>query len=350
MVDHEDGFFLPPSGGNRISSSCINMMERGGGSWKPNTELSPACPRCGSSNTKFCYYNNYSLTQPRYFCKGCRRYWTKGGSLRNVPIGGGCRKSRRSHHTKRSPPPIRVPSTTDNIHGNFVAPSPFGLISTTHRYSNNSPSTPPGPSSSPDGPNIDLALVYANFLHPNKPQPPQETASCHHHHQQQQQHEIIPQLPNDNNTNILDHNPGPSFEFLGDLSAPQHQQDGSLSHDGNYVICHSGGLDPLHHHHFFTNVKNNNDPSSNINSNNYVLPPLPDDEELLVVSQEMVWPSISAADLMLPRHQILDIDYSSPPNSSLVVPQGQYCQRPQNVNDDMSSLINISNLDDIFKN
>ncbi|KAM0045891.1 putative transcription factor C2C2-Dof family [Helianthus debilis subsp. tardiflorus] len=53
------------------------------------------CPRCDSSNTKFCYYNNYSLTQPRYFCKSCRRYWTKGGTLRNVPVGGGCRKNKR---------------------------------------------------------------------------------------------------------------------------------------------------------------------------------------------------------------------------------------------------------------
>ncbi|KAK9072818.1 hypothetical protein SSX86_009253 [Deinandra increscens subsp. villosa] len=53
------------------------------------------CPRCDSSNTKFCYYNNYSLTQPRYFCKSCRRYWTKGGTLRNVPVGGGCRRNRR---------------------------------------------------------------------------------------------------------------------------------------------------------------------------------------------------------------------------------------------------------------
>ncbi|KAJ6361931.1 hypothetical protein OIU78_002354 [Salix suchowensis] len=81
-------------------------METG---WKGSAELSPSCPRCGSSNTKFCYYNNYSLTQPRYFCKGCRRYWTKGGSLRNVPVGGGCRKNRRGkslrlssndHHSK----------------------------------------------------------------------------------------------------------------------------------------------------------------------------------------------------------------------------------------------------------
>ncbi|GAB2242744.1 hypothetical protein Droror1_Dr00019519 [Drosera rotundifolia] len=53
------------------------------------------CPRCDSTNTKFCYYNNYSLSQPRYFCKSCRRYWTKGGTLRNVPVGGGCRKNKR---------------------------------------------------------------------------------------------------------------------------------------------------------------------------------------------------------------------------------------------------------------
>nr|XP_018623341.1 dof zinc finger protein DOF5.4 [Nicotiana tomentosiformis] len=54
------------------------------------------CPRCDSLNTKFCYYNNYNLSQPRHFCKSCRRYWTKGGILRNIPVGGGCRKSKRS--------------------------------------------------------------------------------------------------------------------------------------------------------------------------------------------------------------------------------------------------------------
>lgn len=54
------------------------------------------CPRCESLNTKFCYYNNYNLSQPRHFCKSCRRYWTKGGVLRNVPVGGGCRKTKRS--------------------------------------------------------------------------------------------------------------------------------------------------------------------------------------------------------------------------------------------------------------
>ncbi|EFH69781.1 hypothetical protein ARALYDRAFT_473042, partial [Arabidopsis lyrata subsp. lyrata] len=53
------------------------------------------CPRCDSSNTKFCYYNNYSLSQPRHFCKACKRYWTRGGTLRNVPVGGSYRKNKR---------------------------------------------------------------------------------------------------------------------------------------------------------------------------------------------------------------------------------------------------------------
>ncbi|KAL5728853.1 hypothetical protein ACHQM5_001887 [Ranunculus cassubicifolius] len=65
------------------------------------------CPRCDSANTKFCYYNNYNLSQPRHFCKNCRRYWTKGGALRNIPIGGGTRKS-----TKRSSNPKRTSSST----------------------------------------------------------------------------------------------------------------------------------------------------------------------------------------------------------------------------------------------
>ncbi|XP_021728304.1 dof zinc finger protein DOF5.7-like [Chenopodium quinoa] len=69
------------------------------------------CPRCDSSNTKFCYYNNYSLTQPRHFCKTCRRYWTKGGALRNVPIGGGCRKTKK-HKPSNSCPPSSISNSS----------------------------------------------------------------------------------------------------------------------------------------------------------------------------------------------------------------------------------------------
>ncbi|XP_047159788.1 dof zinc finger protein DOF5.1-like [Vigna umbellata] len=53
------------------------------------------CPRCDSINTKFCYYNNYNKSQPRHFCRACKRHWTKGGTLRNVPVGGG-RKNKRA--------------------------------------------------------------------------------------------------------------------------------------------------------------------------------------------------------------------------------------------------------------
>jgi len=62
---------------------------------RPPQEQALKCPRCESTHTKFCYYNNYSLSQPRYFCKTCRRYWTKGGTLRNIPVGGGCRKNKK---------------------------------------------------------------------------------------------------------------------------------------------------------------------------------------------------------------------------------------------------------------
>ncbi|KAG2291522.1 dof zinc finger protein DOF4.3-like [Brassica napus] len=61
-----------------------------------NQEKPPlrVCPRCNSTNTKFCYYNNHSVSQPRYKCKECRRKWTHGGALRNIPIGGSGRKKK----------------------------------------------------------------------------------------------------------------------------------------------------------------------------------------------------------------------------------------------------------------
>lgn len=61
------------------------------------------CPRCNSANTKFCYYNNYNKSQPRHFCKSCKRHWTKGGTLRNVPVGGG-RKNKRQKISKPAAP------------------------------------------------------------------------------------------------------------------------------------------------------------------------------------------------------------------------------------------------------
>ncbi|KAL6553020.1 hypothetical protein OROGR_006862 [Orobanche gracilis] len=54
------------------------------------------CPRCNSMDTKFCYFNNYNVSQPRHFCKNCQRYWTAGGTMRNVPVGAGRRRNKNS--------------------------------------------------------------------------------------------------------------------------------------------------------------------------------------------------------------------------------------------------------------
>ncbi|XP_022943298.1 dof zinc finger protein DOF5.3-like [Cucurbita moschata] len=91
---------------NMLAISCPKVQQENRKPMRPQPEQALRCPRCDSSNTKFCYYNNYSLSQPRYFCKSCRRYWTKGGTLRNVPVGGGCRKNKRpSPSTSRSSSP-----------------------------------------------------------------------------------------------------------------------------------------------------------------------------------------------------------------------------------------------------
>ncbi|CAN1179719.1 Dof zinc finger protein DOF5.6 [Linum perenne] len=96
IMDDESGLMMDSTtGGDMLLAACsrqpaTTMMER---RLRPPQDQALKCPRCESTHTKFCYYNNYSLTQPRYFCKTCRRYWTKGGTLRNIPVGGGCRKS-----------------------------------------------------------------------------------------------------------------------------------------------------------------------------------------------------------------------------------------------------------------
>ncbi|KAL8494871.1 hypothetical protein ACS0TY_019151 [Phlomoides rotata] len=96
-----------------VTTSSRTTMER---KVRPQKEQALNCPRCHSTNTKFCYYNNYSLTQPRYFCKTCRRYWTEGGTLRNVPVGGGSRKNKRYAATPPPPPHKHLPDQNPKIH------------------------------------------------------------------------------------------------------------------------------------------------------------------------------------------------------------------------------------------
>ncbi|XP_059656396.1 dof zinc finger protein DOF5.6 [Cornus florida] len=98
-MDEENGMDSSSPSGDILTCSRP-MIER---RLRPPHDQALKCPRCDSTHTKFCYYNNYSLSQPRYFCKTCRRYWTKGGTLRNIPVGGGCRKNKKVSSKKSSP-------------------------------------------------------------------------------------------------------------------------------------------------------------------------------------------------------------------------------------------------------
>lgn len=112
-----------------------------------NNSSSPAqpplqkCPRCDSNNTKFCYYNNYSLTQPRYFCKTCRRYWTQGGTLRNVPVGGGCRKGKRT--MKGGGSSSSASESSSRSHHQILHPPQIPNLSAAFFSGNNPRSQPP---------------------------------------------------------------------------------------------------------------------------------------------------------------------------------------------------------------
>ena len=98
---------------------------------RPPHDHPQKCPRCESTHTKFCYYNNYSLSQPRYFCKTCRRYWTKGGTLRNIPVGGGCRKNKKpsSSNSSSSTSSGKKPS-------NVVTTNTSDLMALAHSHQN----------------------------------------------------------------------------------------------------------------------------------------------------------------------------------------------------------------------
>ncbi|KAH1031595.1 hypothetical protein J1N35_043769 [Gossypium stocksii] len=99
----------------------------------PVPEVALKCPRCESTDTKFCYFNNYSLTQPRHFCKTCKRYWTRGGALRNVPVGRGCRRKKRC---KGSIPRSPVTGYWQTASGLGVGPQvpPLRLMAPLHHH------------------------------------------------------------------------------------------------------------------------------------------------------------------------------------------------------------------------
>ncbi|KAK7266405.1 hypothetical protein RIF29_19049 [Crotalaria pallida] len=83
------------------------------------------CPRCNSMDTKFCYFNNYNVNQPRHFCKNCQRYWTAGGSMRNVPVGAGRRKNKSStsHYRQITVPEAAFQSPQSDLPNGVRHPS-----------------------------------------------------------------------------------------------------------------------------------------------------------------------------------------------------------------------------------
>ncbi|XP_022935694.1 cyclic dof factor 3-like [Cucurbita moschata] len=100
---------------NEISNSQEKTLK------KPDKIL--PCPRCNSMDTKFCYYNNYNVNQPRHFCKNCQRYWTAGGMMRNVPVGAGRRKNKSSatHHRQIIATEALQQPRIDVCNGNVMA-------------------------------------------------------------------------------------------------------------------------------------------------------------------------------------------------------------------------------------
>jgi transposase-like protein len=80
LVQVQEAMVPSPTGKEQGRNTKKARPAGGSGEPKPRPLQDTAlnCPRCCSTNTKFCYYNNYNLTQPRYFCKACRRYWTQG--------------------------------------------------------------------------------------------------------------------------------------------------------------------------------------------------------------------------------------------------------------------------------
>lgn len=101
------------SGGAAGSIRPGSMADRARLANIPLPETALKCPRCESTNTKFCYFNNYSLSQPRHFCKTCRRYWTRGGALRSVPVGGGCRRNKKSKGSTTTATTSKSPANSD---------------------------------------------------------------------------------------------------------------------------------------------------------------------------------------------------------------------------------------------
>ncbi|KAK9741370.1 hypothetical protein RND81_03G100700 [Saponaria officinalis] len=149
---HHEGMVSPPQpapasqgGGGGCGGSVTgsikpnSMVDRARQAQLPLPEAGLKCPRCESTNTKFCYFNNYNLSQPRHFCKTCRRYWTRGGSLRNVPVGGASRRTAK--RSKARPGGTPTVTITNGGGSRSLTAQIGGSNSSSNNNNNNSCST-----------------------------------------------------------------------------------------------------------------------------------------------------------------------------------------------------------------
>lgn len=67
----------------------------------PRPEGRQPCPRCSSNDTKFCYYNNYNIKQPRFYCKVC----ASGGPRETLTIA--CKRYASLAFVTLWQPPLR---------------------------------------------------------------------------------------------------------------------------------------------------------------------------------------------------------------------------------------------------
>ena len=116
-----------------VKAKQARQQQASGGERKPRPQHEQAlhCPRCDSTNTKFCYYNNYSTAQPRHFCRACRRYWTHGGTLRDVPVGGASRRAakRRRVDADAEPSPPQTTARAEDAYRLMQDLSAFPFLS-----------------------------------------------------------------------------------------------------------------------------------------------------------------------------------------------------------------------------
>ncbi|KAL8129020.1 hypothetical protein V2J09_018175 [Rumex salicifolius] len=170
--------------GSSSRGGSSSMSERARMAKIPVPEGPLNCPRCDSTNTKFCYFNNYSLTQPRHFCKACRRYWTRGGALRNVPVGGGCRRNKRRKRTKSPSKPQAAqqsPPPDQGLEAAAATAAPFSFMAS---LQNMTSSMGMGGLGLGFGGAQQLSLLGGGFGSPALTEPSSSTAMYHPFHHQ----------------------------------------------------------------------------------------------------------------------------------------------------------------------